>query len=206
MYKKSANFESNLVSCDVVISTPIKEKCCVTSLLFYSGIFDNIHRKQRHDTIFQRSFFGTRILREWKAFFFFFLCRICLTTDGGGFLSQREGRRNPDLSSFSRKGIGGSIISQTFGPEAAFPFPLDKFVLMPGWKAVLFPSPPLQFWNQGNEAGGGGRGEERREEAKSHWLQQRKILRWEEGEGKGRERDDLLSLLFFPSSSSSSFL
>ena len=152
----------------------------------------------------KKLFSALEYLGNGKRFSFFPLRRICLTTDGGGFLSQREGRRNPDLSSFSRKGIGGSIISQTFGPEAAFSFLLDKFVLMlPGWKAVLFPSPPLQFWNQGNEAGGGGRGEERREEAKSHWLQQRKILRWEEGEGKGRERDDLLSLLFFPSSSSS---
>ncbi len=36
MYKKSANFESNLVSCDVVISTPIKEKCCDQfALLFW---------------------------------------------------------------------------------------------------------------------------------------------------------------------------
>ncbi len=148
----------------------------------------------------KKLFSALEYLGNGKRFSFFPLRRICLTTDGGGFLSQREGRRNPDLSSsFSRKGIGGSIISQTFGPEAAFSFLLDKFVLMPGWKAVLFPSPPLQFWNQGNEAGGGGRGEERREEAKKPLAAAEENLAVGGGRG-GRGGNGMIYFLSFSSS------
>ncbi len=148
----------------------------------------------------KKSFFGTRILREWKAFFFFPPLSD-LPDNRRRRIFESEGRKEKSRSLLllSRKGIGGSIISQTFGPEAAFPFLLDKFVLMPGWKAVLFPSPPLQFWNQGNEAGGGGRGERREGRSQKPLAAAEENLAVRGGRG-GRGGNGMIYFLSFSSS------